>query len=307
MQLAFWNLENLMDTINDPGFDNDFTPSGSLNWNSKKYQNKVLHVAQVISDMQPDIMGLAEVENRGVLDDLVQSPKLKSSNYGIVHFDSPDERGIDVALLYNPEKIKVLQSTPIRVQLPDNDATRDILYVLVVTKAQNDTLHLFVNHWPSRRGGEEESAEKRKIAAKTLVHFIDSLGLETTKYVVMGDFNDDPQDASVAVTLGAESGDSEMKRMVNLPGAEPLGDFGTCTYKGHWNRFDQLMLSHTLYQLGDAAVLHYKPNSFDIYNPKYMTVISGSISEAPFRNFKGKIWQNGYSDHFPVMAELWYE
>jgi predicted extracellular nuclease len=307
IKTAFWNLENYFDTINGNGFDGEFTPTGTKAWNTEKYLQKTLHLQDVIHAIKPDLLGVCEVENASVLKTLVASDSLKKIPYGIVHFESPDERGIDVALIYNKNKVFVVKSHPIKVLLPGDDKTRDILYVKLVVKTKRDTVHVFVNHWPSRRGGENESEHLRKIAASTLISFIDSMGIGKQKFIVMGDFNDNPEDNNISSVLGAGTLDMPAGNMVNLYEKTP-GEFdGTCMYKNHWNRYDQIMLGHRFFLPPDTVALKYHPGSFKRFAPEWMTVKEGANEGAPWRTFVGEEWKNGYSDHFPVLAELRYE
>jgi predicted extracellular nuclease len=213
--IGFYNLENLFDTINDPNIDDEeFLPDGSYHYTGEVYLDKLNHLSKVISqigtDVSPDglsLIGDAEIENENVLNDLVNNPLLKSRNYKIVHYDSPDARGIDVCLLYNPKYFTPIFSQPLPVHLGSNDSTehktRDVLYVY--GKYDGEDMFVFVNHWPSRRGGEEASAPGRAAAAKVCKTKIDSIVEKNpdAKIVVMGDLNDDPVSPSVAVVLGA--------------------------------------------------------------------------------------------------------
>ena len=175
----FYNVENLYDTVNDPKInDDEFTPSGKVPWTKERLETKIKHTGQVITDItspaMPDLIGFAEIENQQVLEMLTSSAGLSKTKYGIVHYDSPDERGIDVAMLYNPATFKVISSEPLHVTLPDNDLTRDILYVKGKLNS-GEILHVFINHWPSRREGSEISASKRMAAANVLRAKIDAI------------------------------------------------------------------------------------------------------------------------------------
>lgn len=306
-RLAFWNMENYFDTINGKGYDGNFTPSGSMNWTGKRFDQKTEKLREVIHAMHPDILGVCEVENGALLKHLITGDSLKKTPYAVVHYESPDERGIDVGLIYNRNKMFVSQSYPIKVLLPDSDATRDILYVRMIIKTKRDTLHLFVNHWPSRKEGLEKSAVKRKMAAETLARFIDSTGIRNKYFVVMGDFNDEPYDPSLKRVLAAEPGLSDDARMVNLPGENPVPFDGTANYSGHWFHFDQIMVSNSLYTSGGDITLRYHAGSYNRFSPEWMTHTTGEYKGTPLRTYLGEDWLNGYSDHFPVIAELRYE
>src|SRR5215471_8427372 len=221
--IAFYNCENFYDTVNNPLVnDDDFTPTGTKNYNSKIYWNKVEHLATVISqigtDVNPDgiaLIGVAEIENDTVLNDLIHHPLLNDRNYEIVHYDSKDIRGVDVALIYNPKYFTVEQSRKLFVNLPEGAKdvvfTRDVLWV--EGKLDGETVHIFVNHWPSKRGGEERSASGREAAAIIDKNFIDSLEQKDTnaKIIVMGDLNDDPVSESVTKILGAKGRMEDVK------------------------------------------------------------------------------------------------
>src|SRR4051794_25335545 len=222
--IAFYNCENFYDTVdNSMVNDNDFTPHGDKNYNSKIYWDKVGHLATVLSqigtDVNPDgpaLIGLAEIENDTVLNDLVNHPLLKNRSYKIVHYDSKDIRGVDVALLYNPKYFTVETSKKLFVRLPTGAKeavfTRDILYVK--GKLDGETVNVFVNHWPSKRGGEERSAPGREAAARVDKDFIDSLQRKNIndKIILMGDLNDDPTSSSITETIGARSKIEEVKQ-----------------------------------------------------------------------------------------------
>ncbi|MBL0341482.1 MAG: endonuclease/exonuclease/phosphatase family protein [Bacteroidetes bacterium] len=220
--LGFYNLENLFDTINDPLInDEEFLPSGTKLYTGKVYVDKLKNLAEVISQLAieetPDgvsLLGVAEVENRSVLEDLVVQPKIKNRNYKIVHFDSPDARGIDVGLIYNPTYFKVLESAPLNVPLKNADgtpyATRDVLWVYGLFNGE--PLHVFVNHWPSRRGGEEASAPGRALAAGVAKAKMDSIRAKNpdAKVILMGDLNDDPLSPSVTDVIKAKGDSSKV-------------------------------------------------------------------------------------------------
>lgn len=306
LTISFWNMENFMDTVDGPGNDNDFTPTGSYNWNAEKYESKVANLAKVVNEIQPDILGVAEIENDAVLMDLIQNKSLATANYKFVHYESPDERGIDVALIYNASEVKIIQSEPIHVILPGNDATRDILHVTATVK-NGDTLHVFVNHWPSRREGQQKSEAKRVVAAQTLKTFMEAHMTRIDRCVILGDFNDDPSDTSIRFVLQANS-------VANLGSSPNLVDLntsitetnkGTLKFGNQWNMFDQIIITNPMYT-GNTK-LAYKANSFQIFSPSWLVQHDAKYEGFPLRTFGGKKWLNGYSDHFPVFAEFTYE
>lgn len=309
--IGFYNLENIFDTIDDPKTnDEEFTPSGSLGYNSAIYKDKLGKLSQVLSelgtDASPDgvaILGVAEVENRKVLEDLVAQPKLKNRNYRIVHYNSPDVRGVDVGLLYNPKYFKIIGSKSLLVPLKNADGspyyTRDVLWVSGVL--DGDTVHVFVNHWPSRRGGEEASAPSRAIAAGVAKKVIDSLMTvnQNTKVVLMGDLNDDPVSSSITEVLGAK-GKQDQVQAGGL--FNPWIDFykkgiGTLAYQDSWTIFDQIILSYGFLNKEQSGYFY---KAAHIFNPEYMVTKTGKWKGYPMRTFDGVIYNGGYSDHFPT-------
>ena len=311
--VAFYNVENLFDTItNSSKYDVEFIPSGSYAWNSKKYYSKLDNMAYVISrlgreitPLGPAVIGLAEVENRMVLEDLVSRKDLQSSNYQIVHYDSPDRRGIDVALLYNPLLFSVVSSKPYRLTIPElpDVRTRDVL--LVSGLMDGEKFHFLVNHWPSRWGGEKASRNRRVAAAKLNRHIHDSLRIADpdSKVIIMGDLNDDPKNVSVRDVLGAA-----MNRKNVKPGGlfNPMAELhakgvGTLAYQGGWNLFDQIIISDNL--LGDDRST-FKFWKAEIFNRDFLVTKEGQWKGYPFRTFSGNTFLNGYSDHFPVLIYL---
>ncbi len=310
--IGFYNLENLFDTIPSPNTnDRDFLPEGRLAWNTEKYWSKQANMAKVISllatDVTPDgvaLLGVAEVENRTVLEDLVAQPALKGRNYQIVHYDSPDERGIDVGLLYQPKYFRVLGSRPVPVELKDPktgaiDFTRDVLYVTGIF--QGDTLHVMVCHWPSRRGGEAGSAWARAAAAQVCRNVADSLLAlnDLTKIIVMGDLNDDPINVSLTKVLRAAKSTEGMKPgdLYNPMYALYQSGNGTLAYRDAWNLFDQIIVSKGLVwkQAGGWQLLRAV-----VFREPWMFQEEGAFRGYPLRTFVGDIFLNGYSDHLPV-------
>ncbi len=310
--IGFYNLENLFDTLDSPTTnDADFLPRGRLLWNSERYWIKQANMAKVISllgtEKTPDglaLLGVCEIENRQVLEDLVKQPALKARNYQIVHYDSPDERGIDVGLLYQPKYFTVTGSRSIPVMLMEKDTgardfTRDVLYV--AGKFDGEPLHVLVNHWPSRSGGESASAWRRKEAARVCRTVIDSLLAidENAKIVVMGDLNDDPDNKSVTEVLRAVRSTEKMKsgELYN-----PMYDIfkegnGTLAYRDAWNLFDQLIVSRGLVWKKAGGWQFLKPM---VFREPWMFQESGAFRGYPLRTFVGDIFLNGYSDHLPV-------
>ena len=246
--IVFYNLENLFDTENDPKtLDDDFTPNGFKKWTKKRYRKKLYKLARTISKvgaksntLLPVLIGVAEVENHSVIEDLIRSSPLGKTDYHYVHYDSPDERGIDTALIYDRSHFEVVSSTPIQLLITapngDRDTTRDILYVK--GKLHGEEVHVFVNHWPSRRDGDMETDYKRVKAAETLLRFMAKIEEEhnSPNYIIMGDFNDEPTSKSLEVLMEAGT--------LYNPMAKLLSPFrGSASYRRTWSLFDQIIVS----------------------------------------------------------------
>jgi predicted extracellular nuclease len=312
LMVAFYNVENLFDTIDNPNkIDNEFLPNGKKEWNSIRYWDKVDKLAQVLSSLSdqklPDIIGLCEIENQAVVEDLAKSPALKKAKYTIVHYESPDARGIDVALLVAKKKQKVLYTRPILVHLPQDKRfkTRDILYVKVYNKQAKDTVHIFVNHWPSRRGGMKKSAHKRKAAALALKTVTDSLQNQNPKVniIIMGDFNDETDNESIMQVLNAlppiENPKNNKPTLTNL--AFELDSKGKgsyyYSYKKQWNMLDQIIISNHMLQ--PSASIRALSTQQQIFQADWLLYTSKSGVKSPARTY-GRSYYGGYSDHFAV-------
>lgn len=299
--VGFYNVENLFDTEDEPGInDNEFTPKGDKNWTEERYYEKLHNISKVINTMNkkdwPVILGLAEVENKDVLEDLINQKDLVDAAYGIVHFDSPDERGIDVALLYRKEFFQVLKKTSIDLYNPDfpNSKTRDLLHV----KGQffnGEIFHFFVNHWSSRRKGTLETEPKRMFQAAKLKKEVDAVTKNTPdeKIIIMGDFNDYPTDKSIKKVLDADViGDG----LYNLAYALHMDDKGTINYKNDWGMFDQFIVSENSFENG----LHLE-NKQQIIMKNDWLVWKG---KKPNRTYGGNKYYGGFSDHLPTYINL---
>lgn len=307
--IVFYNTENLYDTKDDPGIiDEEFTPDAAIPWTQERFNTKLERLSDVFGSVvvpqMPDIIGLAEVENKTVLSALIQTAEMKKSTYDIVHFDSPDERGIDVALIFNRETFKVTDSEPLTVRISGNgDRTRDILYVKGKT-AGGQILHLFVNHWPSRREGTQESEYKRMKAAGTLRKKVDEIYRSdaNASIVIMGDFNDEPDDRSISETLSAVAPAEpySASKLYNLLYPEFERGTGTTFYKD-WDLFDQLIVSGSL--LMSKRGLHCTPESASIFSPKRLIHRDRNGNTRPNRTMGDKYY-GGYSDHLPVALRL---
>ncbi|WP_457611604.1 endonuclease/exonuclease/phosphatase family protein [Lutibacter sp.] len=304
--IAFYNLENLFDTKDDPTtLDDDFTPKGRKNWNYKRYRNKIRKLGNVIAQLgtdrsfySPAIVGVVEVENQKVLEDLVASKSLKKHQYGIVHYDSPDERGIDVALLYKKEFFELLHSETFPLYLEDDrgnrDYTRDIL--LVKGYLNNELIHILVNHWPSRRSGEDLTEEKRIKAAELATSITANIIAENenAKIIIMGDFNDDPSNTSVKNYLVNNTFYNPMERLINTGN-------GTLNHKKTWHLFDQIIFSKNFFNNEKEKHSFKYAAVFDRY---FLKEWNGKFKGNPFRTYIGKWYQGGFSDHFPVYVYL---
>ncbi len=305
--VAFYNLENLFDTIpnNPEGRDAEFTPSGSRQWDGRKYWSKIHNMAYAISQMTtrttpygPAILGVSEIENRSVLEDLVKDPQIAKWNLQIVHHDSPDARGVDVGLLYNPKYFKVDNVTNHRLTTV-SFRTRD--QMCVVGKLMGQPVAVIVNHWPSRLGGQEKSSPSREAAAALSKQIADSLWNidPNIGVMVMGDMNDDPMDKSCAKVLGGKKNrkDAAAHGFYN-PWWKKLDDgIGTLAYKSSWNLFDQIIISGNLANGSEDKWHFYRA---DVHNKGFLKDTEGNRQGYPLRTFSAGMFLNGYSDHFPV-------
>lgn len=309
--IAFYNMENLFDTNRDLSInDEEFTPDSPKKWNEDKYKKKLNNLSYVINEIEKEsqtngliFIGISEVENKKVLEDLVSHKNIKESNYQIVHYDSPDVRGIDVGLLYNPLLFKVISSKTYNYNNPKypNFRTRDILYVCGTTF--NDTLHILVNHWPSRKG--ENNLELRDYAAKQCKNISDSiirLNINA-KVIIMGDLNDNPADRSCRVILKAKKDKKQTKpgELFNPMWQTHDKGIGTARYQNNWDLFDQIIISESFLNQ-DLYGLKY--NKSEVFNKDFLIQKSGKYKGYPLRTFSGNVFLNGYSDHFPVILYL---
>jgi len=314
--VGFYNLENLFDTIADPDttkiLQTDFTPKGEHHWTSEKYHIKINNMAKVISQIGTDVtpdglvcLGVAEIENQTVLNDLVNNPQIKNRNYQIVHYESPDKRGIDVAFLYNPSYFKVISSKTFTLKIPDNPDffTRDQL--LVNGTLNGELIHVIVAHWPSRRGGEKRSRPMREAAADLARSIIDSLqNVEpNAKVIFMGDLNDDPVNSSLKKHLKTEAKQENVSDKTLFNPMESLYNkgIGTLGYRDVWDLFDQIVLSKPFLGKDYSSLKYYTAK---VYNKPYMKQTEGRYKGYPKRTFAGDTFLAGYSDHFPVYIFL---
>ncbi|MDX9749835.1 MAG: endonuclease/exonuclease/phosphatase family protein [Flavobacteriales bacterium] len=310
--VGFFNVENLFDTIDSPDTDDvEFLPGSAKQWGTERYLRKVDKMAGVIAEVGRDIhpqglaiVGLCEVENRAVVEDLVAAAPIRDRGYKVVHEESPDRRGVDVALIYDPAMFRVYAHRAYRLRMPDPAfRTRDQLLVSGVL--DGDTTHVIVNHWPSRRGGEKRSAPHRRAAAELGRHIIDSLLARNAdaRVLYMGDLNDDPVDASVQRHLratgdaGAVQGGTLFNPMYELH----RKGIGSLAWRDSWNLFDQVLVSPGLYH-GRGG--RYKFYGARVHNAPHLRQKEGNFAGYPARTFVGDTYQDGYSDHFPVYVIL---
>lgn len=311
--VAFYNLENLFDTINNNGkYDLEFSPAGSRKWDGKKYWSKIKNLGYAISQMTtkttpngPAVIGVSEIENITVLEDLVKNEAIADRNLKIVHHDSPDARGVDVGLLYNPSMFRVLKVENHRLEVPElpRFRTRDQMCVIGLMGTPQigySRVAIIVNHWPSRRGGEQESSWLReaaaalnaKIAADLLEKYPD-IGI-----ITLGDMNDDPYNKSVSQVLGAVRNKEDIKEggFYN-PFWEKLDrGYGSYIYRGGWNLFDQIIINSNL--VDGKCGLRFV--AAEVLNRQFLLQPDGQYKGYPLRTFSGGVWTNGYSDHLPT-------
>jgi len=333
--VAFYNFENLFDTINNPNNDEEWLPNGSQNWTSKKYNQKLENLARVLSEIgtgentnMPTIIGGCEIENRHVLEDLVKQPKLLAKDYGIVHYDSPDRRGIDVALLYQKKHFKPTSSANIPLLIYNNASkvkekeketeedqadkdkievksgervyTRDIL--LVTGFLDGEEVNILVNHWPSRSGGEKKSSPYREAAGRLARKVMDSIYKinPNAKIIAMGDLNDGTYNKSVKEGIGAKRKKEEVKEFGIYNPFEQMAKEGHASlfYRDAGDIFDQIMVSEPFIRKDYSSFRYWKAG---IYNKPYMITTAGQYKGYPLRHGANEV---GFSDHFPVYIYL---
>lgn len=335
--VAFYNFENLFDTINDPEtHDEEWTPNGAQSWTSSKYELKLKHLAQVLSEIGtkenkalPTFIGGCEIENRSVLEDLIQQSKLLEADYGIIHFDSPDKRGIDVALLYRKKwfrpssysvvPLKITAEEEIKKsnlhstnptsteedEIPETPTTKQFYtrdQLLVSGLLEGEMIHLIVNHWPSRSGGEQKTSKFREAAALLNKKIIDSLQQinSNAKIITMGDLNDGPLNKSIKSVLGAKAAKEKTNSSEVFNPFESMAKkgMGTIAHQDTWDIFDQIMLTGTWLSDDFSRWRYWKAG---IYHPNYLIQTQGKYKGYPLRHSTTEV---GYSDHFPVYVYL---
>lgn len=307
--VSFYNVENLFDTINDPAIiDEEFLPDGKLKWNTQRYTTKLEHIVEALTLNQPKnpiLIGMVEVENAKVVEDVAKTGRFAQTKYAVAHRDSPDARGIDCALMYDSERFRVLTILNLAVKLdsvPDFK-TRDILYVKGEL-AKGKVLHVFVNHWPSRREGQKESEHKRIRAAEVLRAQIDEILKEDPKanILLMGDFNDHPNDVSIEQTLNAKPVTTKGADLFNLLYDDHAAGKGTHNFKGEWGVLDQFMVSSALFS-GKGKIKLKSKDATIVYEEKLLFTKEDG-SKKPSTTYGGSTYYGGYSDHLPIRLLL---
>ncbi|MCK4921839.1 MAG: hypothetical protein KAS71_12390 [Bacteroidales bacterium] len=311
--VMFYNVENLFDTIDHPDFtDEEFSPESEKNWNTERYTKKLDDLSAVLSSQNkkelPEIIGLAEVENKRVLQDLIATKNLEDGNYEIIHEEGKDARGIDVALLYRKNELKSVNFESIEITFPFDSSltTRDILHVWGKTEDGED-IHFFVNHWSSRIGGERETEPKRMYAAVTLRRQLDLLFSKekNPRIVIMGDFNDEPTNKSLMNILLAGN------KLKNIATGDLYNLFydkhnqyneGSYNYRNNWNMLDHIIVSYNLINQEGKYSCNY--DSGKIIKEEFMLYENNQGQQVPNRTYGGPNYYGGISDHFPIMVKF---
>jgi len=331
--VAFYNFENLFDTVDDIYTnDDEWTPNGTQNWTTEKYNQKLLNLSKVLSEIgtpenpnAPTFIGGSEIENRGVLEDLIKQPKLLSFDYGMIHFDSPDRRGIDVALLYQKKFFKPTSFSNIPLYILKNkkvaeeekneestDEEREVKtqnnrvftrdQLLITGFLEDEEISIIVNHWPSRSGGEKATSEYREAAGKLNRKIIDSLQQlnPNAKVITMGDLNDGPYNKSLKVALGAKAKKAEVPELGTFNPFEEMAKrgMGTTAFRDSWDIFDQIIITESLIKPDFVTFKFWKAG---IFNKPYLIQNSGQYKGYPLRHSTTEV---GFSDHFPVYIYL---
>lgn len=330
--VAFYNLENLFDIYDDASTnDDEWTPNGAQHWTKEKYEQKLQNLSRVISEIgkpensnAPVLIGCSEVENRGVLEDLIKQEKISGYDYGIIHFDSPDQRGIDVALLYqkkyfrptsfsniplliykdkpilSEDKNEDLGDVEIKLNTRNRVFTRDQL--LVTGFLEDEEIHIIINHWPSRSGGEKASSPFREAAGRLNRKIIDSLQQinPMSKVITMGDLNDGPFNNSIKIALGAKAKKTEVPELGVFNPFEEMAQrgMGTLAFRDSWDIFDQIIMTKSFIEPDFSSFKFWKAG---IFNRPYLIQTSGKYKGYPLRN---TLTEAGFSDHFPVYIYL---
>lgn len=302
-----YNVENLFDTVDDPKIpDEEFLPESEKKWDNQRYQKKLSDLVRVISEVNPkelpEVVGLVEIENQTVLEDLINAGKLNGQGYAIIHEESPDYRGIDVALIYRKDAFAEISHETLPVVFPDDPQfkTRDILYV--TGKMRNKIVHIFVNHWPSRIGGDDKTEPKRVLAASVLKNKVDQILVVNPKarIIIMGDMNDEPANKSLHETLCSAAPGSGAQ-LVNLMMPDDVAGKGTYFYNGNWNMLDNLVVSETVLK---GKGMQVEGEKGFIFSNEWMIFTNKNGDKTPNRSYVGNKYVGGVSDHFPVYFKM---
>ncbi len=318
--IGFYNLENLFDTINDPNKnDEEYLPDGGMHWSPLKYKHKLHNMSYALSLLGTDVtprgcavIGVAEVENIGCLEDLCREPEMAERNYKPILLEGPDRRGVDVGLLYNPDYFTPTRTQGYMLRMKDGvyDAQGDTVHtrfeLLVSGYLQGEKVHIIVNHWPSRWGGEEYSRPRRVAAATLLMTITDSLYQHDpkAKIIIMGDMNDDPDNVSCAEVINAKLKATTVgaKGFYNTMWPIFKKGIGTLMYQGNWNLFDQIIISEPLLNAPRSEWSYWKAQ---VFNKDFLVQKEGIGKGGPLRTHgNGGVWLNGYADHFPTLIYL---
>lgn len=307
--IAFYNVENLFDTKDDPlTSDDEFTPQGAKNWNKERYEKKINDISYVIKNIDeklPLLVGLCEIENKKVLKDLINSDKLKKANYNYVHYNSPDTRGIDVGMLYKQDFLKVLNSESIEVSFDNkpNVLTRDILYVK--GEINKEIIHIFVNHWSSRRKGAVETEYKRIKASKVLRNKVNEIQKNNinSKIIIMGDFNDYPKNKSIKDILKANI-QPKSNEFYNLATKLDQSEKGSHFYNDEWGMLDQMMVSYNWLKSKKGNVL--KDKTVKIFKDDKVLYNNKRYGNIPNKTYGGNRYYGGFSDHLAIYINFEY-
>lgn len=311
-RIMFWNVENLFDTRDDSlTDDSEFTPEGIRRWGYTRYKQKVNNIYKVLAasgdPYPPEIIGLCEVENRSVLLDITFNSPFLRHGYKIVHRDSPDRRGIDVAVLYDPARISILNTSFISPYMTESGPaeTREIVYIEALSH-HKDTLHIFFNHWPSKYGGAGYTEPMRQKTATTLKNHIDSLQSvrPDANIIIGGDFNDPPDAIGLRQVLGAECASNAVPEKDKIYNISCEARPGTYKYQGIWSVLDQFMVSGNMLMPGEKK--DFQPIRFEIFSPSFLLVNDETFSGVkPYRTWNGMKYSGGYSDHLPVVVSIY--
>lgn len=309
-----WNMENLFDSIDDPEKnDSEWLEGESKEWSDERLAVKLENLARVIRYMNdnkgPDLLGFQEVEHQYLIDSLI-SIHLNNKNYSVAYSESPDGRGIDNGIIYNDDMFDLIDIKSHEIILPDNYPTRYILEVSFSILGE-DTLHMFVNHWPSRSGGQEKSEPNRTAAAETLKAAVQSVynSNDEAYIIIVGDFNDDPDNKSVKDVLGTASFDCTAENskneslLYNLSNSSFAKGEGSYLYRGSWNMLDQIIISSSFTEKRNFL---YDCASFKVIRPEFMITKEGLYKDSPIPTYGGKNYLGGFSDHYPVGAGFTY-